>query len=207
MSFTNRSRTALGALSRVLAAAAATVAAAAAAAVFSTAAHAALPVGAAAPDFSADAALGGKAFHFKLAEALRKGPVVLYFYPRAFTSGCTQEAHAFAEATPVFEALGATVIGMSNDDIATLQKFSVEACRNRFAVAADAGAHVMKAYDAALWVKRDMADRISYAISPQGKVMAVYSSLNPDGHVDAMLKAVQDWKRAQPMPPAQAPKP
>ncbi|MDZ5457090.1 peroxiredoxin [Azohydromonas lata] len=203
MSFTNRSRTALGALSRVLAAATTAVAAT----VFSTAAHAALPVGAAAPDFNADAALGGNTFHFKLAEALRKGPVVLYFYPRAFTSGCTQEAHAFAEATPVFEALGATVIGMSNDDIATLQKFSVEACRNRFAVAADAGARVMKAYDAALWVKRDMADRISYAISPQGKVMAVYSSLNPDGHVDAMLKAVQDWKRAQPVQPAQVPKP
>lgn len=164
-------------------------------------AHAALPVGAAAPDFTAEAALGGKTFTFKLAEALRKGPVVLYFYPRAFTSGCTEEAHAFAEATPVFEALGATVIGMSNDDIATLQKFSVEACRNRFAVAADAGARVMKQYDAALWVKRDMADRISYAISPQGKVLAVYSSLNPDGHVSAMLKAVEDWKRTQ------APKP
>lgn len=162
-----------------------------------TAAQAALSVGAAAPDFTAEAALGGKTFTFSLAEALRKGPVVLYFYPRAFTSGCTVEAHAFAEATPVFEALGATVIGMSNDDIATLQKFSVEACRNRFAVAADAGARVMKQYDAALWVKRDMADRISYAISPQGKVLAVYSSLNPDGHVGAMLKAVEDWKRTQ----------
>jgi peroxiredoxin len=162
-----------------------------------TAAQAALSVGAAAPDFTAEAALGGKTFTFSLAEALRKGPVVLYFYPRAFTSGCTVEAHAFAEATPVFEALGATVIGMSNDDIATLQKFSVEACRNRFAVAADAGARVMKQYDAALWVKRDMADRISYAISPQGKVLAVYSSLNPGGHVGAMLKAVEDWKRTQ----------
>lgn len=199
MSFRFRPRAALGAIALLLGAAGPGA--------FPTAAHAALPVGAAAPDFSADAALGGNTFHFKLAEALRKGPVVLYFYPRAFTSGCTQEAHAFAEATPVFEALGATVIGMSNDDIATLQKFSVEACRNRFAVAADAGARVMKAYDAALWVKRDMADRISYAISPQGKVMAVYSSLNPDGHVDAMLKAVQDWKRAQPVQPAQPPKP
>jgi peroxiredoxin len=166
-----------------------------------TAAQAALPVGAAAPDFTAEAALGGKTFTFKLAEALRKGPVVLYFYPRAFTSGCTQEAHAFAEATPVFEALGATVIGMSNDNIATLQKFSVEACRNRFAVAADAGARVMKQYDAAMWIKRDVADRVSYAIDPQGKVLAVFSSLNPDGHVSAMLKAVEDWKRTQ------APKP
>lgn len=159
--------------------------------------QAALPVGANAPDFTAEAALGGKTFTFKLAEALRKGPVVLYFYPRAFTSGCTVEAHAFAEATPVFESLGATVIGMSNDDIGTLQKFSVEACRNRFAVAADAGARVMKDYDAALWIKRDVADRISYAISPQGKVLSVYSSLSPDGHVGAMLKAVEDWKRSQ----------
>ncbi|NML15664.1 peroxiredoxin [Azohydromonas caseinilytica] len=164
------------------------------------AAQAALPVGADAPDFTAEAALGGKAFTFQMAEALRKGPVVLYFYPRAFTSGCTVEAHAFAEATPRFQALGATVIGMSNDDIDTLRKFSVEACRDRFAVAADAGARVMKAYDAALWVKRDMADRVSYAISPQGKVLAVYSSLNPDGHVGAMLKAVEDWKKAQPKP-------
>jgi peroxiredoxin len=188
MIFTPRARAALAALALLGAAGSHT-------------AHAALPLGAAAPDFTADAALGGKTFTFKLAEALRKGPVVLYFYPRAFTSGCTQEAHAFAEATPVFEALGATVIGMSNDDIATLQKFSVEACRNRFAVAADAGARVMKSYDAAMWIKRDVADRVSYAISPQGKVMAVYSSLNPDGHVDAMLKAVQDWKRTQ------APKP
>lgn len=164
-------------------------------------ARAALPVGASAPDFTAEAALAGKTFTFSLAESLKKGPVVLYFYPRAFTSGCTVEAHAFAEATPVFEALGATVIGMSNDDIATLQKFSVEACRNRFAVAADAGARVMKAYDATMWVKRDMADRVSYAISPQGKVLAVYSSLNPDGHVGAMLKAVENWKRAQPPRP------
>ena len=185
MKFPTRARAALAALALLAA----------------TTAHAELSVGATAPDFTADAALGGKTFTFKLAEALRKGPVVLYFYPRAFTSGCTQEAHAFAEATPVFEALGATVIGMSNDDIATLQKFSVEACRNRFAVAADAGARVMKAYDATMWVKRDMADRVSYAISPQGKVLAVHSSLNPDGHVGAMLKAVEDWKRAQPPRP------
>ena len=164
------------------------------------AAQAALPVGAAAPDFTAEAALGGKPFTFKMAEALRKGPVVLYFYPRAFTSGCTLEAHAFAEATPAFEALGATVIGMSNDDIDTLRKFSVEACRDRFAVAADAGARVMKAYDATMWLKRDMADRISYAISPQGKVLAVYASLNHEGPVAAMLKAVEDWKKAQPRP-------
>jgi peroxiredoxin len=158
------------------------------------AAHAALAVGAAAPDFNADAALGGQAFHFVLADALKKGPVVLYFYPKAFTSGCTVEAHQFAEATPKFAALGATVIGMSNDDIDTLKKFSVEACRNQFAVAADPGAKVIKQYDAGLAIKPDMANRISYVISPQGKVLLTYTSMDPDGHVGAAMKAVQDWK-------------
>lgn len=158
-------------------------------------AAAALAVGQPAPDFTAPAALGGKTFTFSLAEALKKGPVVLYFYPKAFTSGCTVEAHAFAEATPSFEALGATVIGMSNDDIETLKKFSVEACRNKFAVAADAGARITTQYDAAMWVKRDMADRISYVISPQGKVVYVYSSMSPEGHVTNTLKAVEELKR------------
>jgi len=159
------------------------------------AAHATLAVGAAAPDFSAEAAVGGQAFKFRLAEALKQGPVVLYFYPKAFTSGCTVEAHQFAEATDKFKALGATVIGMSNDDIDTLKKFSVEACRNKFAVAADAGAKVMKDYDAALKVVPGMADRVSYLIGKDGKVAAVYASMDPDGHIDAMLKAVQQLKK------------
>ena len=157
-------------------------------------AHAALAVGASAPDFSADAALSGNPYRFVLADALKKGPVVLYFYPKAFTTGCTVEAHQFAEATPKFAALGATVIGMSNDDIDTLKKFSVEACRNQFAVAADPGAKVIKDYDAQLAVKPDMANRISYVISPQGKVLMAYSSMDPEGHVGAAMKAVQDWK-------------
>lgn len=162
-------------------------------------ARAALKVGDPAPDFTAEAALAGKPFAFSLATALKKGPVVLYFYPKAFTSGCTVEAHEFAEATPKFEALGATVIGMSNDDIETLKKFSVEACRNKFAVAADAGARVMKQYDAALRLLPGVADRISYLITPEGRIGAVYASLSADGHVEAMMKAVQDWKaRARP---------
>jgi peroxiredoxin len=161
------------------------------------AAHAALTVGASAPDFSADAALGGQPYRFVLADALKKGPVVLYFYPKAFTSGCTVEAHQFAEATPKFAALGASVIGMSNDDIETLKKFSVEACRNQFAVAADPGAKVIKDYDAQLAVKPDMANRISYVISPQGKVLMAYSSMDPNGHVDAAMKAVEQWKAAK----------
>lgn len=156
--------------------------------------HAALAVGAAAPDFSADAALAGQPYRFVLADALKKGPVVLYFYPKAFTSGCTVEAHQFAEATPRFAALGATVLGMSNDDIDTLKKFSVEACRNQFAVAADPGAKVIRQYDANLAVIPSMANRISYVISPAGKVLLAYSSMDPDGHVSAAMKAVQDWK-------------
>jgi peroxiredoxin len=157
-------------------------------------AGAALKIGADAPDFSAEAALGGQSFRFNLAEALKQGPVVLYFYPKAYTSGCTVEAHQFAEATERFKALGATVIGMSNDDIATLKKFSVEACRNKFAVAADAGARIIKQYDAGLTLMPGMADRISYVISPQGKVLLAYSSLDPDGHVDNALKAIQAWR-------------
>ena len=158
-------------------------------------AQASLSVGASAPDFTADAAVGGQPFKFHLAEALKKGPVVLYFYPKAFTSGCTVEAHNFAEATDKFKALNTTVIGMSNDDIATLQKFSVEACRNKFAVAADAGAKVMKDYDAALKVVPGMADRVSYLIGTDGKVAAVHASMDPDGHIDAMLKAAEKLKK------------
>ena len=155
------------------------------------AAVAALAVGAPAPRFTVDAAVGGQSFKFNLAETLKKGPVVLYFYPKAFTSGCTVEAHNFAEATDKFKAMGATVVGISADDIETLKKFSVEACRSKFAVAADVGGKVMKDYDSALRLMPGAADRISNLIAPDGKVAAVFSSLNPDGHVDAMLKAVE----------------
>lgn len=166
------------------------------AAVLASPAHAALAVGATAPDFSADAAVGGQSFKFHLAEALKQGPVVLYFYPKAFTSGCTVEAHQFAEASDKFKALGATVIGMSNDNIDTLKKFSVEACRNKFAVAADAGGKTIKSYDVALkMVPGGMADRVSYLIGTDGKVAAVFASMDPDGHIDAMLKGVQQLKK------------
>ena len=162
----------------------------------SLSAQAALPVGAAAPDFSADAALGGQPLRFSLAAELKKGPVVLYFYPKAFTSGCTIEAHLFAEASEQFKAQGASVVGISNDDIDTLKKVSIEACRNKFVVAADAGAKVMKAYDAKLMLMPGTADRISYLIGSDGRIAAVYSSLSPEGHVDAMLKAAERLKSA-----------
>ena len=159
-------------------------------------ASAALPVGAPAPDFTTQAALGGKAFTFSLADALKKGPVVLYFYPKAFTSGCTVEAHNFAEATEKFAALGATLIGMSGDDIDTLKDFSVRECRNKFAVAADSGGKVMKQYDANLAFLPSTADRISYVISPGGKIAYVYASMSPDNHVENTLKAVQSLRSA-----------
>ena len=108
-------------------------------------AKAALDVGERAPDFTTAAALGGKPFSFSLAESLAKGPVVLYFFPVAFSEGCSIEAHEFAEATPQFQALGASVIGVSTDDIETLTRFSVQACQGKFAVASDAGKSIVKA--------------------------------------------------------------
>jgi peroxiredoxin len=161
------------------------------------AANAALKVGDAAPDFTAQVALGGKVSTFALADALKKGPVVLYFYPKSFTSGCTVEAHLFAEATPKFAALGATVIGVSHDTIETQQKFSKEECRNAFAVAADGDSKIIKAYDAKLMMVPGMADRISYVIDPKGKVAAVYASMDPEGHVGATMKAVEAIKSAK----------
>jgi peroxiredoxin len=156
-------------------------------------AHAALPVGAKAPDFTAQAALGGKEFSFSLKQALSKGPLVLYFYPKSFTAGCTAEAHAFAEASARFEALGATLIGVSHDDIATQKDFSQKECRDKFAVAADADAKILRQYDVALSVMPNTAARVSFVISPQGKVLYVYDSMNPDQHVANTLKALQDW--------------
>jgi peroxiredoxin Q/BCP len=159
---------------------------------------AALEPGARAPDFTTQATLAGKAFQFSLADALKKGPVVLYFYPAAFTPGCTVEAHDFAEATAEFQALGATVIGVSHDDIETLNKFSVTECRNKFAVAADPDQHIMKAYDAVLKVKPTLADRTSYVISPEGKILYSYTALNPDQHVANTLAAVKKWAADRP---------
>jgi thioredoxin-dependent peroxiredoxin len=159
----------------------------------STTTFAALPNGTKAPDFSTQASLAGKPFTFSLAEALKQGPVVLYFYPAAFTKGCTVEAHNFAEATDDFKALGATVIGVSGDDIDTLHKFSVSECRNKFAVAADADRKIMKAYDAQMMLKRDWASRTSYVIAPTGEILYSYDSLSPNKHVANTMAAVKKW--------------
>lgn len=163
----------------------------------STPALAELPVGATAPDFAAPGALAGKPFSFKLHQALTKGPVVLYFYPKAFTQGCTLEAHAFAEATAQFSAAGATVIGMSNDDVATLQKFSTEACRDKFAVAS-ASPNLIKAYDVDLrkpdGSSTGLTKRTSYVIGRNGKVVMVHSDMDYRDHVKMTLAAVRKLK-------------
>lgn len=166
-------------------------AAAVAMAAVSPAALAALEVGAKAPDFTTDAALAGKPMRFALADALARGPVVLFFFPKAFTSGCTVEAHLFAEATPQFQKLGATVVGVSNDDLPTLQRFSSEACRDKFAVASDADSRVIRAYDAKIAFLPGMAKRVSYVIGRDGRVAYVYESLDPDQHVANTMKAVE----------------
>jgi len=157
-------------------------------------AHASLKIGDTAPSFTAPASLGGKEFSFNLADALKNGPVVLYFYPAAFTPGCTVEAHEFAEATDKFKALGATVIGVSRDKVDVLDKFSVSECRNKFAVAADGDGTITKEYDAILTAKPELADRTSYVIAPDGKVIYAYTDLNPGKHVDNTLAAVESYK-------------
>ena len=157
-------------------------------------ASAALKLGDAAPDFAAPATLGGKEFVFHLKDALRKGPVVVYFYPAAFTKGCTIEAHDFAEAMPDFRAAGASVIGVSHDDIATLNKFSVSECQSKFPVAADRDRGIMNAYDAPLGFLTPYANRISYVVTQDGKIAFAYSSLDPDGHVAGALEAVRALK-------------
>ena len=139
-------------------------------------AHAALALGSSVKDFTLDAAVGGKAFRFSLSEALKQGPVVLYFYPKSFTSGCTVEAKLFSEASAQFKALGATVIGVSNDSLDTQRRFSVEACRGQFAVAADDGGQVIRQFDAGFTLAPGVADRISYVIDPDRKSTRLNSS-------------------------------
>ena len=153
--------------------------------------YAALPTGAQAPDFTTQATLAGKPFKFALADALKKGPVVLYFYPAAFTPGCTIEAHEFAEATDKFKSLGATVIGVSHDDIDKLNKFSVTECRNKFAVASDADQSITKAYDAVLTQKPEYANRTSYVIAPSGKIVYEYTAMDPNKHFANTMAAVE----------------
>lgn len=157
---------------------------------------AALPVGAKAPDFTTSGALAGKPFRFNLRAQLRKGPVVLYFFPKAFTKGCTLEARAFSEASSQFKKAGAQVIGMSADDLPTLRRFSVEECRNTFPVAIATKA-VIKDYDVSMPVAGkvvNLTNRTSYVIAPNGRVMMVHSDMDWSAHVAKTLAAVRSLK-------------
>ncbi|MBC7780186.1 MAG: peroxiredoxin [Proteobacteria bacterium] len=161
-------------------------------------ARAALDIGDDAPNFTASAALGGTTFRYSLAESLKKGPVVLYFFPAAFSEGCSVEAHEFAEAIPRFAALGASVIGVSADDIQALAKFSVQACQGRFPVASDPTLSVIKSYDAVMKTRPEYANRITYLIAPGGKIVYQYMSLNPARHVERTLEALRNWSETRP---------
>jgi peroxiredoxin len=155
-------------------------------------AAAALKVGAKAPDFTTMGALNGKPFSLHLKDQLRSGPVVLYFYPKAFTEGCTLEAKAFSDAMPQFRKAGARVVGMSADNLDTLKKFSVEACRGAFPVAT-ASPDLIKAYDVKLPVVA-ISNRTSYVIGRDGRVVFVHSELSWKEHVAKTLAAVQALK-------------
>jgi peroxiredoxin len=156
-------------------------------------ASAALPLGARAPDFTTTGAVGGKPFKLHLAEQLKKGPVVLYFFPKAFTSGCTAEAHAFSDSIADFKKAGAQVIGMSADDLPTLKKFSVEECRSAFPVATATPA-TQKAYDVAWAAHPGLTTRTSYVIDRKGKIVMVHDDLDFSKHVANTLDAVKALK-------------
>ncbi len=170
----------------------------AATAAFAAPALATLAPGAHAPDFATRGAVAGKVIPVSLAAELKKGPVVLYFFPAAYTGGCNAEAHAFAEAIPEFKKAGATVIGMSTDDVPTLTKFSTEKCAGQFAVAS-AGPAVVKEYDVDLGKQfagpdgqmRSHTNRTSYVIAPNGTISFVHSDMSPADHVSLTLAAVR----------------
>ncbi|HET7134088.1 MAG TPA: peroxiredoxin [Gammaproteobacteria bacterium] len=171
-------------------------------------AFAALNQGDMAPHFKAKASLAGKAFDYSLADALKKGPVVVYFYPAAFTPGCNIQAHTFAENMDKFNAAGATVIGVSLDSIDRLNDFSSDPnyCAGKLAVASDADGAIAKSFklnvgDARPNMKdsrgvefsHGFAERTTFIVTPDGKVAATVggNSVRPDENVNQSLAAVQ----------------
>ena len=160
-------------------------------------AHAQLKVGDKAPGFTAEAALAGENVPFSLEAALKRGPVVLFFYPQSFTSVCTEEAHLFAEAMADFSKAGAQVIGVSSDKIDTQRKFSSMECRDKFPVAADPELKVIKAYGVgfgAMGAILPFADRVSFVIAPDGRILSRVKSSDAEPHVQKSLAAVQAWR-------------
>lgn len=160
---------------------------------FAMPAQAALKVGAKAPDFTTQGALGGKPFTFSLASALKKGPVVVYFFPAAFTAGCTIEAHKFAEAAADFKKAGATLVGLTAGGIDKIDAFSKEECRSAFPVAA-ATPPMIANYDVSYAAGSKITSRTSYVIAPTGEVIYELTQNNPVGHVEGTLGAVRDWR-------------
>jgi thioredoxin-dependent peroxiredoxin len=171
---------------------------------------AALKAGDSAPDFSAQASLAGKEFTFSLRDALKKGPVVLYFYPSAFTKGCDLEAHTFAQEKDKFDAAGATIIGVSADSIARLDAFSADPnyCAGKFPVASDADHKIATAYNLTttpskpgmtdvrgVAIDHDFIERTTFVIGGDHKIIATFSTrddnLTPDAHVQKSLAIVQ----------------
>jgi peroxiredoxin Q/BCP len=156
---------------------------------------AALPQGATAPDFTLNAAKAGKPFDFSLQKSLRKGPVVLYFFPAAFTSGCTVEAHLFAEATDSFRKLGASVVGVTAGNVERVAEFSKLECRDKFAVVADPGAKIAAEYKTTMqYQNKTLSERTSFVIAPDGKILLSYTDGNPQAHIDKTMAAVREWK-------------
>ncbi len=167
---------------------------------------AALKAGDAAPDFQTQASQAGKAFNYSLKEALQKGPVVVYFYPSAYTGGCNIQAHTFAVNVDKFAAAGASVIGVSLDSIERLNDFSAdpEYCAGKVAVASDVDGAISKAYDLvvreAAEGKKDsrgvdithgFAERTTFIVTPDGKISATLSGLKPAENVEKALETVQ----------------
>ena len=179
---------------------------------------AAVKMGDSAPDFSAPASLAGKEFSFSLKDALKKGPVVVYFYPSAFTGGCNIEAHTFAVNKNKFDAVGATIIGVSHDSIARLNDFSAdpEYCAGKFPVASDPDGKIAKAYDLKVMegkpgmkdtrgveIDHAFTERTTFVISRDGKIVATLSSADdkivPADHVSKSLAVVTEMKSAKTM--------
>ena len=159
---------------------------------------AALKPGTQAPLFKAPAYLAGKPFTFDLAASLKKGPVVVYFFPAAFTPGCNVEAATFSQAIGKFQAQGASVIGVTAGNTERLAEFSqdTEKCAGKFPVAADEGARIAKQYDATLTLKPGWSSRTSYVIAQDGTVRFVHDDMNPNQHVKQTLDAVLAMKPA-----------
>ena len=173
--------------------------------------HAALASGDAAPTFDAPASLNGKAFTYSLKDALKRGPVVVYFYPSAYTGGCNLEAHTFAVQHEKFLAAGATIVGVSLDDIGRLNTFSAdpEYCGGKIAVASDPDGHIARAYalavrDAApgrkdtrgVAIDHGFAQRSTFVVTPDGRIAATFDGLSPVENVDHALAAVQQLAHA-----------